>query len=78
VHLSSAAADYTTYIGDPYAYHVTAIATDFQGNTHVIGSRAVVPASAYNLYPRNDIFVSKVDPLGGVTTLATISGNGSD
>jgi uncharacterized protein (TIGR03437 family) len=76
--LSSAAADYTTYIGDQYTYHVTAIAADSHGNTYVTGSRAVVPASAYNLHSLSDVFVSKVDLLGNPVLVATISGNGSE
>ncbi|HLY17503.1 MAG TPA: SBBP repeat-containing protein [Bryobacteraceae bacterium] len=71
------AAVYTTYIADAYAYQVSAIAADVNGNTYITGSRAVVvppPSGA----PLTDVFVSKVDPAGNVTLLATFSGKGSD
>ena len=35
--LSAAAADFATYIGDSYAYTVTAIAADSSGNTYATG-----------------------------------------
>jgi uncharacterized protein (TIGR03437 family) len=66
-----AAADYTTYIGDTYAYQVTAITADANGNTYVTGSRAVTATL-------NDVFVSQLDTSGNVTLLATFSGKGSD
>jgi uncharacterized protein (TIGR03437 family) len=76
--LSLAAADYTTYIGDEFPYTVTAMAVDAHGNTYLTGSRAVtVPAPGTNA-TLTDIFVSKLDPSGNLTLLATISGKASD
>jgi uncharacterized protein (TIGR03437 family) len=71
-----AAADYTTYVGDTFAYNVTAIAVDANGATYVTGSRAVGPESGFALL--TDIFVSKLDPAGNLTLLATLSGKASD
>ncbi len=73
--LSSAAADYTTYIGDLYTYNVAAIATDPSGNTYATGSRTIVAAQPL---PLTDVFVSKIDPSGNVTLLATFSGKAAD
>jgi uncharacterized protein (TIGR03437 family) len=67
----AAGADYTTYIGDAFPYTVKAITTDAKGNTYATGSRTVTA----NL---TDVFVSKIDPLGNVTLIATFSGKGSD
>src|SRR5271168_2196818 len=69
------AADYATYIGDSYAYSVSAIATDGAGNTYATGSRAVVASTPSAL---TDVFVTKVDPSGNVTLLATLSGSAID
>jgi hypothetical protein len=68
--LSSAAADYTTYIGDANPYTVTAMATDANGYTYVTGSRSV--------FGLNGVFVSKLDVSGNVTLLASLNGKGSD
>ena len=56
---------------------VSAIASDANGNTYVTGSRAVA-VSASSQGWLNDIFVSKLDPDGNLTLLATLSGKGSD
>jgi len=74
------AASYTTYIGDANQYQVSAIATDASGNTYITGSRAVVPAvlSPYYVAAVTDVFVSKLDPSGNLTLLATFSGKGTD
>ena len=75
--LPSVAADYTTYIGDAFSYTVTALTTDQAGNTYITGARAViVPSSSAS--PLSDIFVSKVDPSGNLTLIATVSGKASD
>jgi uncharacterized protein (TIGR03437 family) len=75
--LPSVAADYATYIGDAYSYTVTSLTTDQAGNTYITGARAViVPDSSAS--PISDIFVSKVDPSGNVTLIATVSGKSSD
>ena len=76
--LSLAAADYTTYIGDAFSYTVTAIAVDASGNTYVTGSRAVIVTAPGSTGTLADIFVSKLDPSGNLTLLATISGKASD
>lgn len=70
------AASYTTYIGDQYSYQVAGIATDSNGNTYITGSR-VISASASGV-PVTDVFVSKLDPSGNLTPIATFSGKGSD
>ncbi|HWB84239.1 MAG TPA: SBBP repeat-containing protein [Bryobacteraceae bacterium] len=75
--LLSAATDYTTYIGDGYTYRVTALATDAAGNTYVTGSRSVIVGGSGGV-ALNDVFVSKLDPSGGLTLLATIGGKASD
>jgi uncharacterized protein (TIGR03437 family) len=75
--LPAAAADYTAYIGDAYTYQVTALAADANGNTYATGSRAITFPGATAM-PLKDVFVSKIDPSGNVTLLATLSGKGSD
>jgi len=78
--LSAAAADYATYIGDQYTYHVAAIATDASGNTYATGSRSVLIAPPYGLQasPLTDIFVSKINPSGDVSLIARFGGKGND
>jgi uncharacterized protein (TIGR03437 family) len=76
--LSSAAADYTTYIGDAFSYTVTAMAVDAAGNTYITGSRAVIVTGPGTSGTLTDIFVTKLDPSGNLTLLATISGKASD
>jgi uncharacterized protein (TIGR03437 family) len=75
--LSLAAADYTTYIDD-FSYTVTGMAVDAVGNTYVTGSRAVIVTEPGATVTFTDIFVSKLDPSGNLTLLATISGKASD
>lgn len=73
------AATYTTYIGDTYSYQVSAIAADASGNTYLTGSRIVIPASTSNTEEAiTDVFVSKLDPSGNLTPIATFSGKGTD
>lgn len=73
--LPSAAADFATYIGDVYPYNIAAIAADASGNTYLTGSRTITVSGN----PQgSDVFVSKVDPSGVVTLIATFSGQGSD
>jgi len=58
---------------------VTAIATDASGNTFVTGSRVIAQSSlGAVLNDISDVFVSKVDPMGNVTLITTLSGKGSD
>ncbi len=73
--LLSAAADFSTYIGDVYPYHVTAIATDASGNTYVTGSRMIAAAGSAQA---SDVFVSKIDRAGTVALVGTFGGNGTD
>jgi uncharacterized protein (TIGR03437 family) len=74
--LPSAAANYSTYIGDSYPYNVTAITLDSAGNTYITGSRQIsIPGS---FPPTTDIFVSKLDPSGNLTLLTTVAGKASD
>jgi uncharacterized protein (TIGR03437 family) len=73
-----AAADYTTYIGNRFSYTVTAMAVDAAGNTYLTGSRAVIVTGPGASRTLTDIFVSKLDPSGNLTLLATISGKQSD
>ncbi len=73
--ISVAAADFTTYIGDAYQYTVTAIAVDSAGNTYATGSRAVTVSPSATA---NDVFITKIDPAGNVTLVATFSGKVND
>ena len=74
--LSAGRADYTNYIGDANEYHVSAIATDANGNTYVTGSRTILlPGTGSSA---TDVFVAKVDSSGNPTLLATLSGKGGD
>jgi hypothetical protein len=76
--LSSAAADYTTYGGDQYKYHVTAIVTDAHGNTYVTGSRAVVrPKRLQPEFPERR-FREQDRSVGPPGAAGRISGSGSD
>src|SRR5580704_1086084 len=72
----ASATNYTTYIGDANSYRVSAIAAGTNGNTYITGSRAIVPSLISN--PVTDVFVSKLDPSGNLTLLATFSGKGTD
>jgi uncharacterized protein (TIGR03437 family) len=72
----ASAANYTTYIGDANAYQVAAIATDTSGNTYITGSRVISVSATGD--PVTDIFVSKLDPSGNLTLIATFSGKGTD
>jgi hypothetical protein len=73
---SAAAADFATYIGDSYAYTVSAIAADSRGNTYATGYRTVIVSAVGDT--AKDVFVTKIDASGNVTLLATLSGKGSD
>jgi Beta-propeller repeat len=70
------AAGYTTYIGDTYSYQVSAMVVDANGYTYITGNRDVVMPTPGNWV--TDVFVSKLDPSGNLTLLATFSGKGSD
>ena len=74
-----AAADTTTYIGDAYAYHPTALAVDAKGNTYVTGSRTITAPQAPDAMPtvQTDVFISKLDTAGNLTLVATVSGKAS-
>ena len=74
--LPSAAANYSTYIGDAYPYTVRAIAVDGAGNTYITGTRQISLSASLPI--TTDIFVSKLDAAGNVTLLTTITGKGSD
>ena len=87
VHLSTAiplvvcvlcarGANYTTYIGDAFAYQVAAIATDANGTTYITGSRAIVVPPTGS--PVTDVFVSKLDASGNLSLIGTFSGKGTD
>jgi uncharacterized protein (TIGR03437 family) len=70
------AGEFATSIGDTYLEVVSAITTDFAGNTYVVGSRqltkpAVASASA-------GIFVAKLDPNGKVLFTHAFAGKGVD
>ena len=74
--LPSAAANYSTYIGDTYPHIVAAIAVDSAGNTYITGTRQIL--SPFLPIPTTDIFVSKLDASGNLTLLTTISGKAAD
>jgi hypothetical protein len=67
--ISSAAADYATYIGEADAYTVTGIAVDSIGDTYATGywRVAVSPAGT----AANDVCVTEVDGAGNVTAMQT-------
>ena len=69
------ASDYGTYIADSFVYTVNAIAVDRVGNTYATGVRTIQAASPS---PLTDVFVTKIDPGGNLTLLATFSGKGSE
>jgi uncharacterized protein (TIGR03437 family) len=75
-------ADFNTYIGDAFSYHVAAIATDAAGNTYVTGSRAIPtsPPVSSNAFETtaSDVFVTKLDASGQIVFTATLSGKGND
>jgi len=78
-NVATHAASYTTYVGDANQYQVSAIAADAAGNTYITGSRVIVPASLNPYSPAvTDVFVSKLDPSGNLTLLATFSGKGTE
>jgi len=72
----ASAANYTTYIGDSFPYQVSAITTDANGNTYITGSRTIT--NGQNGLPLSDVFVSKLDPSGNISLIATFSGKGID
>ena len=72
------AADFTTYIGDDFPYHVTAITTDSVGNTYATGSRNSGSQAASVATAIPDVFVTKLDTSGNIVFTTTISGKGSD
>jgi uncharacterized protein (TIGR03437 family) len=72
----AAAKDYTTYIGDEFAYHVTALAADANGNTYITGSRTIPIAGSTAAL--SDVFVTKLDGAGNLLFTRTFSGKGTD
>src|SRR5689334_13054199 len=73
------AAEYSTYIGEPYDYHVARILTDASGNTYVAGSRTFpIGGAAVDAISLNDVFVKKLDASGKTIVFATITGKGND
>jgi uncharacterized protein (TIGR03437 family) len=73
--LPAAAGSYIVSLGGSYTYMVTASAVDAGGNTFLTGSRY---AGAYSFTNPAHGFVSKVDPAGNVTLVATFGGEFSD
>src|SRR5579864_4027153 len=71
----TSAANYTTYIGDAFSYQVAAITTDASGNTYITGSRVITVGEEG---PVTDVFVSKLDPSGELSLIATFSGKDRD
>lgn len=63
-------ADFTTSLGDQYPYTISAITTDADGNTYVVGSRTI---SA----PSTDVFLAKLNPDGNLLFTDRFGGAGS-
>jgi uncharacterized protein (TIGR03437 family) len=73
------AAEFTTYIGESYDYHVARILTDAAGNTYVAGSRTFnIGGSLVNAFQLNDVFLKKLDAAGKTVLFATLTGKGND
>jgi len=66
----SIAGQYTTVVGDQYAYTVSAMTSDPAGNTYVVGKRQGAPSP--------NLFVSKLDPNGTVLFTNFIGGTGDN
>src|SRR5215469_9559105 len=64
-------AGYTTYSGDAYPIHITAMITDAAGNTYLTGARQITSSST-------DVVVTKLDPSGKRIFTTAIAGKGSD
>ncbi len=80
------AGDFTTSLGDAYPYAVSAITTDADGNTYLVGSR-VIGTAAFRIGTNgtvgplsfgSDVFVSKLDPNGKLLFTDTFGGKGID
>jgi uncharacterized protein (TIGR03437 family) len=80
----SFAGQFTTSLGDSYPYVISAITTDSEGNTYIVGSRQLVAAgtitlnSSTNLGAGTDVLVSKLDPSGNLLFTDTFAGKGAD
>jgi uncharacterized protein (TIGR03437 family) len=62
------AGEFATSFFGTYPFVVSAVTTDSSGNTYVVGSRRFV----------NDVFLSKLDPNGGILFTDTFGGSGTD
>ncbi len=71
------AADFTTYVGDMYQNHTSAMATDTAGNTYLTGTR-LIPAGANSTTSSTDIFITKLDARGTIVFTTTFSGESND
>jgi len=75
----SPAAEYSTYIGDSFDYHIARILTDTAGNTYIAGSRTFnIGSSVLSAIALNDVFVKKLDAAGNTVLFATLTGKGND
>jgi hypothetical protein len=73
------ASEYSTYIGDQNAWHISRLLTDSSGNTYVAGSRTF-NLSFNPIQPQlfNEAIVAKLDTTGKTVLFAGIGGKGSD
>jgi uncharacterized protein (TIGR03437 family) len=75
------AAQFTTVIGGAYPVAVSAIATDFAGNTYVVGATQLAGTPSFvnsAISAQAHTFVTKVDPKGNVLFTDTFAGQGLD
>ena len=73
------AAEYSTYIGESYDYHVALILTDAAGNTYAAGSRTFnIGNTPVNPIALNDVFIKKLDASGKTVLFSTLTGKGND
>jgi uncharacterized protein (TIGR03437 family) len=71
------------YNSHTYPYTISAITTDFAGNTYIVGSRqltanTVILNLSTGLSAGSDVFVSKLDPNGNFLFTDTFGGKGVD
>ena len=72
------AAEYSTFIGDANAWHVSRLKADAAGSVYVAGSRTFNVGDALNPRPATEAIVAKLDPSGKTVLFANLGGKGSD
>src|ERR1041385_8335662 len=72
------AAEFTTYIGDAFDYHVARVVADGAGNTYVAGSRIAISSQDAFFAPSADSCVMRLHAAGKSALFTVFSGKGSD